>query len=170
MQVRTSLLVTAIACASAFAGYACAHPFGAEAHAAPLAASASPSAPAAGPRAPRKLVFALATGLEDVQTMSSVFRHAKVAAEQKKLEGVVVLVYGRGVQAVDGALRARPPQTVALIREALAAGVKIQVCANALEHLGVARDKLDPEGLEVIPNAMVAMVDYVAAGAAVVRY
>lgn len=168
MRVRTSLVVLAVSAASAVAGYACSRPFAPSANAAPVT---TPTAAAqATPLAPRTLVFALTTGLEDAQTMGMVFRHAKVAAEQKKLEGVVVLVYGRGVQALDGALGARPPALVTLVRDALAAGVKVQVCANALEQFGVPRDKLEPAGVEVVPNAMVSLVDYVSRGAAVVRY
>lgn len=118
----------------------------------------------------RAMVFALATGVEDTQEMASVFRHARVAAEQKKLGDVVVLVYGRGVQALDANLAARPPAVTKSVEEALAAGVKVQVCEHALQQFGIAKDKLVPTGVTTVPNAMAAMVDYVAAGAEVVRY
>ena len=42
------------------------------------------------------------TGLEDAQTLSSVFRHAKAAADTGRLREVVVLVYGRAIAAFDG--------------------------------------------------------------------
>jgi intracellular sulfur oxidation DsrE/DsrF family protein len=68
------------------------------------------------------------------------------------------------------ALGARPPQAAQLAKEALAAGVHVKVCANTLAQMGVSPERLDPPGIEVIPNAMTAVVDYVARGAAVVRY
>ena len=133
------------------------------------AASAAPSAPAdQGGR--RSLVFVLTTGLEDMQMMTSAFRHARVAMEQKKLDEVTVLIYGRGVHAVDGAISARPPQLSALIRDAMTAGVHVQVCAHALANMGIGPEKLDPPGVEIVPNAMITLVDDVARGAAIVRY
>lgn len=126
--------------------------------------------PAARARSDRALLFVLTTGLEDVQTMGSVFRHAKVAAEQHRLSEVAVLVYGRGVQAFDGDVSARPPQLLELIREAMAAGVRVVLCANAIEHMGVDRAHLDPTPTEIVPNAIVTLVGYVERDAAVVRY
>ena len=134
------------------------------------AAAAPPAATAvAAPQPHRTLVFALTTGLEDQQTVNMTFLQAKLAADEKKVD-VIVLVYGRAVLALDGAVGARSPMTPALVRDAMAAGVRVQVCANAMQKLGVPADKLDPPGVQVVPTAIGALVDYVAGGAAVVRY
>ncbi len=137
-----------------------------------LVVSAQPRAatPPSAPATQRALVFVLTSGIEDIQAMNSVFRHAKTAAEQHKLQEVVVLVYGRGVNALDGSMKARPTTTGDFVRDAIAAGVRVKVCAVALEHMGVPKDKLDPAGVEIVPNAMATLVDYVARGAAVVKY
>lgn len=138
---------------------------------APSFASAQrPTTAEAAPRAERALVFVLNTGLEDAQTMASVFRHAHGAARDGRLREVAVLVYGRGIQAFDGTIRRRPAGLTDSIREAMAAGVRVVLCAQAMEQMGVDRGALDPVPSEVVPNAMTTLVDYVAAGAAVVRY
>jgi intracellular sulfur oxidation DsrE/DsrF family protein len=136
------------------------------------AQTARPAAaqPARAPRPQGILLFVLTTGIEDIQSMNSVFRHAKTAAETQRLQEVVVLIYGRGVQALDGSMGARPAQTAQMVRDAMAAGVKVQVCAHALENMGVVPERLDPQPSEIVPNAIATLVDYVARGAAVVRY
>lgn len=134
------------------------------------AQSRAPNPSTAPARSERALLFVLTTGLEDVQAMTSVFRHAKVAAEQHRLSEVAVLVYGRGVHAFDGDISARPPQLLELIRQAMAAGVRVMLCANAIEHMGVDRAHLDPAPTEIVPNAIVTLVGYVERDAAVVRY
>lgn len=136
----------------------------------PAPASPVPTAPQPSAVVDRTLVFVLTTGLEDAQTMSSVFKHARTAAEQHRLREVVVLVYGRGVFAFDGGISSRPPKIADMIRQAMAAGVRVQVCANALQHMGIDPTRLDPQPTEIVPSAMVTLVDYVARGAAVVRY
>jgi len=137
----------------------------------PAAASppAATTAAAAAPQSARTLVFALTTGLEDQQTVNMTFHQAKLAADEKKVD-VVVLVYGRAVLALDGAVGARSPMTPELVRAAMSSGVRVQICADAMMKLGVATDKLDPPGVQVVPTAIGALVDYVARGAAVVRY
>lgn len=124
----------------------------------------------ASPQSSRALVFVSTTGLEDLQTMSSVFRHARTAAEQGRLSEVVVLVYGRGIEAFDGDIAHRPDSLVQSIRAAMGAGVRVLLCANAMEQMGIRRERLDPLPTEVVPNAIATLVDYVAGGAAVVRY
>lgn len=118
----------------------------------------------------RPLVFVAATGLEDVQTLTSVFRHATAAATTGRLSEVVVLVYGRAIAAFDGELGRRPPELLARIREALEAGVRVLLCANALAGAGIAQSSVDPTPTAIVPRAIVTLVDYVARGAAVVRY
>jgi len=132
-----------------------------------VSAQRAPTTEAATERA---LVFVLNTGMEDAQTMSSVFRHARSAAGDGRLREVAVLVYGRGIQAFDGTIRRRPTGLTDSIREAMAAGVRIVLCAQAMDQMGVAREALDPLPSAVVPNVMTTLVDYVAAGAAVVRY
>lgn len=48
-----------------------------------------------------KLVFAATTGLEDLGTLSSSFRHARAAKEPGYLSDVVWLTYGRAVVSFD---------------------------------------------------------------------
>lgn len=133
--------------------------------------TAEPAASLPGaPRSNRALVFVSTTGLEDLQTVSSVFRHAQTAAEQGRLSEVVVLVYGRGIEAFDGDNARRPDSLVQSIRAAMGAGVRVLLCAHAMQQMGIPSERLDPMPTEVVPNAIATLVDYVAADAAVVRY
>lgn len=139
-------------------------------HAQPPVRPAAEPITGAHARSDRALVFVLTTGLEDAQTMTSVFRHARAAAETQRLSEVVVLVYGRGVQAFDGSVAARPAQAAELARGAMSAGVRVVLCAAALERMGVDREDLDPRPTEIVPNAITTLADYVARDAAIVRY
>ena len=135
------------------------------------AQSTHPTAhPAQTPRPHGILLIALTTGLEDIQVMNMALRQARVAADQHRLEEVVLLVYGRGVQAFDGGIPARPPQTAQLAREAMTAGVRVLVCGNALAQMGLDRARLDPAPTEVVPQAIVTLTEYAARGATLVRY
>jgi len=127
------------------------------------------TAPTPAPTEKRTLVFALTTGLEDPQAMQMAFRHARVAADQHTLGEVVVLVYSRGVQSLDAGA-ARPPGVAKLAQEAMAAGVKVLVCAHSMQMGDVPAERLDPKPTQIVPQAIVALVGYVAKGAAVVRY
>lgn len=122
------------------------------------------------PRSERALLFVLTTGPEDMQTMSSVFRHAAAAARTGRLREVALLVYGRGVLAFNADAAARPPELVRSIRAAMQAGVRIMVCAHALQSQGLSREHLDPGPTEIVPNAIETLVDYAARDAVVVRY
>lgn len=115
-------------------------------------------------------MFVLTTGLEDAQTMTAVFRHAETAAAQRKLRDVAILVYGRGIQAFDARNKARPPGLVELIAKAQRAGVRVILCAQAIDKMGLDRDRLDPAPTEIVPNAIATLVDFVARDAAVVSY
>lgn len=132
--------------------------------------AAKPAPTTKAPRSERTLVYVLTTGLEDAQVMQSVFTHARVAAEQRRLHEVVILVYGRGVFAFDGDIEGRPPKLAESIRQAMKAGVKIQICGTALAKMGIDRKRLDPSPTEIVPQATTTLVDYVARGAAVVKY
>lgn len=139
----------------------------------PLLAQPSAAKPAPTNRAPRSertLVYVLTTGLEDAQVMQSVFTHARVAAEQRRLREVVILVYGRGVFAFDSDIEGRPPKLAESIRAAMKAGVKIQICGTALAKMGIDRKRLDPPPTEIVSQATITLVDYVASDAAVVKY
>ena len=134
-------------------------------------ASAQSSAPTQhAPRAHGELVIVLTSGMEDIQAMNMAFRQARAAADLHQLASVTVLVYGRGVQALNGGMPARPPQTAQFARDALAAGVRIVVCANALQQMGVAVDQLDPRPTEVVANATTTLVEFATRGATVIRY
>lgn len=136
-----------------------------------LAAPAAPPAARAAISA-RSLVFVLTTGLEDAQTLSSVFRHAQAAAaaSQHRLREVVILVCGRGIQAFDGRIQSRPSGLVEMITRAQRAGVRVILCAQAIDRMGLDRERLDPAPTEIVPNAIATLVDYVANDAAVVSY
>ena len=122
------------------------------------------------PRAHGELVIVLTSGMEDIQAMNMAFRQARAAADLHQLTSVTVLVYGRGVQALNGGMPARPPQTAQFARDALAAGVRIVVCANALQQMGVAAEQLDPHPTEVVANATTTLVEFATRGATVIRY
>lgn len=118
----------------------------------------------------RSLVFVLTTGNEDLQRMSSVFRHALVAAKENRLREIVVLVYGRGLDALDRKNQVRPASLPASVREAQAAGVRVIVCQQAMTKSGLTATDLDPAPTTIVPNAIATLVDYVANDAAVVSY
>lgn len=137
---------------------------------APSMAQAQPTNATEAPRSERPLVFVLTTGLEDAQSMSSVFRHARGAARDGRLNEVAIIVYGRAIQAFDGTIQSRPAGLTESIRAAMDANVKIYLCAQAMERMGIAHQALDPVPTEVVPNAITKLIDYVIRDAAVVRY
>lgn len=119
-----------------------------------------------------KLVLVMATGMEDMQTLNMAFRHAKAAKESGYLEDVVLLVYGRGIMAFNGAMgqSGRPPQIAAMAREAQHAGVRIIVCRNSIDQMGIPVDKIDPKPDEIVPNAIVKLSELVSQGYQAIRY
>lgn len=138
---------------------------------APSIATAQPVTEAsAAARTERPLVFVLTTGLEDIQAMSSVFRHAHAAVRDGRLPEVAVIVYGRGIQAFDGSNSSRPAGLPESIRAAMDAGVRVVVCAQAMQKWGIDEASLDPAPTAIAPNAITTLIDYVAQDAAVVRY
>lgn len=100
------------------------------------------------------------TGLEDLGTLSSAFRHAKNAKESGYLSDVVWLTYGRA--AVPESVRKEA-------QEAKAAGVRLVACGNALEKFGIDSKKLQPQA-EVVDNGVAELSLLVAEGYQVIRY
>ncbi len=129
-----------------------------------------PSAPGEVTRTERPLVFVAMTGLEDLQTLGAVFRHAQTAAERHRTGEVVVLVYGRAVQAFDASIEMRPPALREGIASAMRAGVRILVCNVALTRMGVDAARLDPAPTAIVPNGMDTLLDYVVRDAAIISY
>ncbi len=117
-----------------------------------------------------KMVFALTTGLEDLQTVSMAIRHAGMARKSGYLDDSVLLVYGRGVQAFAKDITAKPPQVSAAIKEAKEAGARIIVCGEAIKRFDIPKDKLDPGVDEVVPNSIVTLAELVSQGYQVIKY
>lgn len=116
-----------------------------------------------------KLVFAAMTGMEDMQTMSSVYRHAMVALKSGHLEKVIVLSYGRSAVLYDPTVTAVPDDVRKLASQAQAAGVELVVCKSSLQKLGIDPASLQPKA-RVVDNAMVELARLVGEGYAVVSY
>ncbi|WP_375765265.1 DsrE family protein [Archangium gephyra] len=137
-----------------------------------LAAEPSPVPQAAAQKTPArqgKLVFVSTTGLEDIGTLSSSFRHAKTAKESGYLSDVVWLSYGRAVVALDPAVKAVPEGVRKEAQAAKAAGVRLVACGNALEKFGIDPKKLQPQA-EVVDNGVAELSRLVAEGYQVIRY
>lgn len=139
-----------------------------------LLAIAPATALAAGPATPQparkgKLVFVATTGLEDVGTLSSSFRHARAAKESGHLSDVVWLTYGRAVVALDPTVKAVPQEVRKHAQEARAAGVRLVACGNALEKFDIDPKALQPQA-EVVPNGVAELARLVAEGYQVIRY
>jgi|GEM_PF-2722938 len=116
-----------------------------------------------------KLVFVSTTGLEDLGTLSSAFRHAKAAKVSGHLSDVVWLTYGRAVVALDPTVKAVPDSIRKEAQEAKAAGVRLVACGSALEKFGIDRNKLQPQA-EVVDNGVTELARLVAEGYQVIRY
>src|SRR4051794_7393063 len=70
-----------------------------------------PKAGASSPDEPRghgNLAVVLRTGPEDLQTVNMAIRHAAMARKSGYLDDVVLLVYGRGIQAFARDVTAKP--------------------------------------------------------------
>jgi len=117
-----------------------------------------------------KMVFALTTGLEDLQTVNMAIRHAGMARKSGYLDESVLLVYGRAVQAFSKDITAKPPQVSAAIKEAKEAGVRIIVCGEAIKRFDIPKDKLEPGVDEVVPNSIVTLAELVSRGYQVIKY
>ena len=123
-----------------------------------------------GTRGHGKMVFVLATGLEDLQSVTMAIRHAGMARKSGFLDDSVLLVYGRGVQAFAKDITAKPPQLSAVIKEAKEAGARIIVCGEALKRFDISREKLEPGVDEVVPNSIVTLAELVSRGYQIIKY
>lgn len=128
--------------------------------------------PASGSVQPKKqgrLMFVATTGLEDVGTLSSSFRHAIAAKKSGHLEDVVWLSYGRAVVALDPTVTAVPDEVRRNAEAAQKAGVRLVACRQALKKYGIDEAKLVPRA-EVADNAIVELSRLVADGYQLIRY
>lgn len=116
-----------------------------------------------------KLVFVTMTGPEDLATLSSSFRHALAAKKSGRLEDVVWLGYGRSVVAFDPSVKVVPADVRTHAEAARKGGVKLVVCAQALEKWGIDRKKLEPKA-EVVENAIDELARLVSEGYQIIRY
>ncbi len=112
---------------------------------------AGPARPTIGDR-PDKLVFLLTTGLEDVNALDTVLQYAISAKKSGHLSDVVVLADSRGVEILAANMGARPTQTVALAKQAKAAGVRFLVTASGLKQFDITAADLDPKPDEIVPD------------------
>ncbi|WP_338866402.1 DsrE family protein [Myxococcus stipitatus] len=136
-----------------------------------IALGAQPALPAGkqSPTRQGKLVFVATTGLEDIGTLSSSFRHAKSAKESGYLSDVVWLTYGRAVVALDPTVKAVPEEVRKAAQEAKAAGVRLVACGHALQKFDIDPKKLQPQA-DVVDNGVAELARLVAEGYQVIRY
>jgi hypothetical protein len=137
-----------------------------------VAFGAKAAEPAQTPKGHGKLLVVLTTGMDDMQTLNMALRHSKMAKESGYLDDVVLLVYGRGIMAFNGAMgpSGRPAQIATMARDAQRAGVRIILCRNSIEQMGIAMDKLDPKPDEIVPFGIVKLSELVSQGYQVIRY
>ena len=127
------------------------------------------SSAADAPAKKGKLVFVATTGLEDVGTLSSSFRHALNAKKSGHLSDVVWLTYGRAVVALDPTVKAVPESVRRHARAAKQGGVRLVACEQALKKFDIDPNKLMPEA-EVVANGVTELSRLVAEGYQVIRY
>ncbi|MBN8231266.1 DsrE family protein [Corallococcus macrosporus] len=133
------------------------------------ALAASPDARPPRPAQKGKLVFVATTGLEDVGTLTSSFRHAVAAKESGYLSDVVWLSYGRSIVSLDPTVKAVPESVRQAAEKARAAGVRLVACGSALKKYDIDPKKLQPAA-EVVPNGVAELSRLVAEGYQVIRY
>ena len=137
---------------------------------APQAGSEERGTAEPGSKGHGKMVFALTSGLEDLQAVNMAIRHAGMARKSGYRDDSVLLVYGRGVQAFARDITAKPPMLSALIKEAKEDGVHILVCGEALKRFNIPRDGLEPGIEKVVPNAIVTLAELVSKGYQIIKY
>jgi len=121
------------------------------------------------PEPRHKLIFMLTTGFEDLREVELCLHDVKVAKASGYLADVILIVRGRGVDALAN-LNGRPSQIADLAREVKASGVRIIASDAELTQYGVSAAKLDPVPSELIPDAAARMSEYVSQGYEVIRY
>ena len=133
----------------------------------PLAALAADAPAKPAPKG--KLVFVAMTGLEDIGTLSSGFRHALAAKKSGYLSDVVWLSWGRAVVALDPTVKAVPDEVREHARAAQQGGVRLVACGQALGKYGIDPKSTTPK-VEVVPNGVDELARLVAEGYQVIRY
>jgi hypothetical protein len=132
-----------------------------------LAAKPAPT-PAVQPAPKGRLLFAVQTGPEDLQTVQAAIRHAKVALETGHLSDVELVFFGRAGSLFDPDAKVFPDEVVAALAATRAAGVRVVVCAHTLARIGVDPARVDRA--EVVPMAIGEIAQRVAEGWEVVNY
>lgn len=115
------------------------------------------------------LVFVLTTGLEDVGTMTSAFRHAQTVKESGAVDSVTVIVYGRAIVVFDTAVTAVPAEVRTVMANARASGVRIVACETALEKFGISKETAATQA-ETVPQGIVEVARLVRLGHEVLTY
>lgn len=151
-------LPAALLAATLFAGTVSAKPA-----AAPSPSAAKQAAPTA------KLAIVALTGPEDMQMMTSAYRHATAMKKSGALAEVSIVVYGRAINGITTAHKGLSDKIAPELADAIAAGVKVYACAHAMEENGIAKDTLLP-GIEVVPQGAVKTAELAGAGATLLRY
>jgi uncharacterized protein len=132
--------------------------------------TAMPSGPQGQqPQQKGKLVFVAMTGMEDIVTLASSFRHAAMARQSGHLEEVVWLAWGRAVGSLNPKVAALPEEVRKHAAAAKAAGVRMVVCGHALRQYGIDPAALQPQ-VEVVEGGVVELSRLVAEGYQIIRY
>ena len=137
---------------------------------APKAVAQKISSEEPGSKGHGKMVFALTTGLEDLQSVTMAIRHSGMAKKSGYLDDSVLLVYGRAVQAFSKDITAKPPALAAAIKEAKESGVRIIVCGEAIKRFNISKDDLEPGVSEVVPNSIVTLAELVSKNYQIIKY
>ena len=135
----------------------------------PASAAKPPPAPAAAaPKGAPGLVIVLRTGLEDVMTVSSALRHAKIAKESGAIPEVTVIVYGRAIAIFNKDMKI-PEEIRTNLTAARAAGVRVVACKTALEKNNIP-EAMAAEQAEVVPQGIVEIARLAGLGHALLTY
>jgi len=119
-----------------------------------------------------KLAFMLTTGFEDLAEVRLCLEDVKDAKSSGYLEDVILLVRGRGVDALGTAegVLTRPDEIIQLAREVKASGVRVIVSTEALQQQQIPVASLDPAPTELADNTAMLMAGLVSKGYQVIRY
>jgi len=119
-----------------------------------------------------KLVFMLTTGFEDLSEVGLCLEDVKAAKASGYLEDVILLVRGRGVDAMGSAegVLTRPDSIIQLAREVKASGVRIIVSTESLQQQQISAAGLDPTATDLVDNTTMLIAELVSKGYQVIRY
>src|SRR5580704_15891261 len=105
------------------------------------------------------LVFMLTTGFEDLREVELCLSDVKVAKASGELAEVILLVRGRGVDALTN-MNGRPTQIAQLAKELKASGVHIIASDSELKQDGLPAARMDPAPSELVPDGAARMVEF----------